>query len=174
MEQLQNQIADLERYISFLQDAHPNRRPPQPVQNSGLPLPRSHDTDTKIHVPHYKSHDSKIRKRSKSTGSHDHVTKSHDKSQDKPLDPVSHEDKPKKAEPADEETPTPTTPKDVIGPFLRHGDRPVPEYRLALTQLDGVDCVVDSSRFEWGKESSLGEPLQGSKVRDKSIWSIQS
>ena len=61
--------------------------------------------------------------------------------------------------------PSPLSRKELVGPFMRYGSQPVPRYRLAMTQLDGVECVVDSTRCEWGKQSSLGDPmLEGTKV----------
>ena len=38
-------------------------------------------------------------------------------------------------------------------------DPPTPKYRLSMTQLDGVDCVVDATRCEWEKMDSLGRSL---------------
>ncbi len=157
--QLQSQIEDLERYITFLQDAHPSKptSPITPPQGSGLPLPRSRDIDTGIHVPHHRSRDSKSSKKK----SHDNTTKSRDRRHY-----PQHDDMKRVtfAESAHNGEVTPTTPIEMIGPFLRHGNQAVPEYRLALTQLDGVDCAMDASRSEWVQEGSLGEPLQGSKV----------
>ncbi len=169
--QLQSQIEDLERYISFLQDAHPvkphpSKPPPSTKQGSGLPLPRSHDIDTGIHVPHHRSRDSKSSKKR----SHDTHSKSQDNATSSDSGIKSHypqrEDIKRVAfaESARNNETTPTAPIDVIGPFLRHGNQAVPDYRLTLTQLDGADCSVDASRSEWGQEGSLGEPLQGSKV----------
>ena len=39
-------------------------------------------------------------------------------------------------------------------------DPPMPQYRLSMTQLDGVACVVDSTHCEWEKMDSLGRALQ--------------
>ncbi len=36
---------------------------------------------------------------------------------------------------------------------------PTPQYRLSMAQLDGVECVVDSTRCEWEKMDSLGKAL---------------
>ena len=115
-----------------------------------------------------------------SVESHDSVTESHDnepKSHDN-TKPVVIQPRPKKVtfaetiEDDDRDLATPPSPlsrKELVGPFMRHGSQPVPRYRLAMTQLDGVECVVDSTRCEWGKQSSLGDPLQErSKV---SCWS---
>ena len=41
----------------------------------------------------------------------------------------------------------------------RFEDPPTPQYRLSMAQLDGVDCVVDSTRCEWEKMDSLGKAL---------------
>ena len=38
-------------------------------------------------------------------------------------------------------------------------DPPAPQYRLSMTQLDGVDCVIDSTRCEWEKMDQLGRAL---------------
>ena len=42
------------------------------------------------------------------------------------------------------------------GPF---DDPPPPLYRLSMAQLDGVDCVIDSTRCEWEKMDQLGRAL---------------
>ena len=42
------------------------------------------------------------------------------------------------------------------GPYR---DPPTPLYRLSMTQLDGVDCMVDSTRCEWEKMDSLGRAV---------------
>lgn len=38
-------------------------------------------------------------------------------------------------------------------------DPPAPLYRLSMAQLDGVDCVIDSTRCEWEKMDQLGRAL---------------
>ena len=38
---------------------------------------------------------------------------------------------------------------------FRHDNPPPPLYRLSMTQLDGVECSVDSSHCEWEKRDSL-------------------
>ncbi len=165
MSQLQSQIEDLERYITFLQDAHPNKRPPPPSsRSSGLPLPRS------------RSHPHRSRGNEKKR-SHDPRDESRDSSGSVKTHYPQHEDVKQVtfAESAhnNEVTSPPATPSDVIGPFLRHGDQAVPDYHLTLTQLDRAECCVDTARSEWNREGSLGTPLEGSKVSPPPFVCVQ-
>ena len=36
---------------------------------------------------------------------------------------------------------------------------PTPQYRLSMAQLDGVECTVDSTKYEWEKMDSFGREL---------------
>lgn len=45
-------------------------------------------------------------------------------------------------------------------------DPPTPQYRLSMTQLDGVECAIDARRCEWEKMDSLGRSLGGHQGRD--------
>ena len=49
-------------------------------------------------------------------------------------------------------------------PFGDEFAGPVPQYRLSMAQLDGVDCTVDSTRCEWEKMDSLGSAFYQTKV----------
>ena len=37
----------------------------------------------------------------------------------------------------------------------------MPDYRLSLTQLDGVDCTIDSKMWEWERVDPLGSTYPG-------------
>ena len=51
----------------------------------------------------------------------------------------------------------------LVGPTIRQGHQPIPDYRLSLTQLDGVDCTIDSKMWEWERLDPLGSDLPGDR-----------
>ena len=136
--QLQNQIRDLERYITFLQASSPNPRPlTDDTSSSELDTSSSHDS------PYTKSHDL-----------HGH-TPSSKKRRSKKVTFAESQPSPSVSLPP----PSPASRSRLIGPTLGNRHQPVPDYRLSLTQLDGVDCSVESKMWEWERVDPLGSSL---------------
>lgn len=149
MSQLQNQIHDLERYIAFLQAASPNARPlPDDASSSELDSSSPHDyhTPTMSHDPTTKSHDYRHRSSSSSSSAKKRrpkrVTFAESDSSSGTLPP-----------------PSPLSRLQLVGPTLGNRHQPIPDYRLSLTQLDGVDCTIDSKMWEWERVDPLGSSL---------------
>ena len=65
--------------------------------------------------------------------------------------------------------PSPDSRHKLIGPFVEKTRQPVPDYRLSMTQLDGVDCLMDNTMREWEKVDSLGDPLLYDGVQVRSV-----
>ena len=153
MTQLQNQIHDLERYIAFLQAASPNR--PSLTDDMSSSEPDSSSSGRDYYTP---------------TKSHDHTTRSHDhtSSKKKHRSSTSSSSRPKKVTFAESSgivpPPSPISRSQLVGPTLGRTHQPVPDYRLSLTQLDGVDCTIDSKMWEWERLDPLGSGLAGDYV----------
>ena len=146
MTQLQNQIHDLERYIAFLQAASPNHPLTDDASSSELDSSSSRNYPTP-------------------NKSHDYTTRSHDRhaSSSKKKHRSSTSSRPKKVTFAESDLPSGSVPlpspisrSRLIGPTLGNRHQPVPDYRLSLTQLDGVDCTIDSKMWEWERLDPLG------------------
>ena len=154
--QLQNQIHDLERYIAFLQAASPNR--PSLVDDTSSSEPDSSSSGYDYHTP-AKSHDHTIR-------SHDHSSSSTKKRRSSTSSSGSR--RPKKVTFAESSgsvpPPSPISRSQLVGPTLGRTHQPIPDYRLSLTQLDGVDCSIDSKMWEWERVDPLGSGLAGDYV----------
>ena len=155
MTQLQNQIHDLERYIAFLQAASPNR-PSLTDDNTSSSELDSSSSGRDYYTP---------------PKSHDYTTRSHDHSSSKKKrrsSTSSSNSRPKKVTFAESTgsvpPPSPISRSQLIGPTLGRTHQPVPDYRLSLTQLDGVDCTVDSKMWEWERVDPLGSGLAGDYV----------
>ena len=155
--QLQNQIHDLERYIAFLQAANPNH-PSLNDDTSSSDNSSSHDYRTST-----KSHDLTAR-------SHDHHSKKNRRSS------TSSNSRPKKVTFAESDfssgsvpLPSPASRSRLVGPTLKHVHQPVPDYRLSLTQLDGVDCTIDSKMWEWERLDPLGTGFPGDYIGDQGL-----
>lgn len=126
--QLQNQIKDLERYITFIQTARPKM---------------SHD-------PHQESHD---------TNPHHQLPSPLALTNSKPKKVTFADDLDGNLEPDKVPLPSPLSRTKLVGPLVDKKRQPVPDYRLSMTQLDGVDCLMDNTMKEWEKVDSLGDPL---------------
>ena len=158
MTQLQNQIHDLERYIAFLQAASPNH--PSLTDDTSGSEPDSSSSSRDYYTPS-KSHDHTAR-------SHDHSSSS---SKKKRRSSTSNSGRPKKVTFAESDSssgsvplPSPISRSQLVGPTLGRTHQPIPDYRLSLTQLDGVDCTIDSKIWEWERLDPLGSGLPGDYV----------
>ena len=152
MGQLQVQIQDMERYISFLQAGQPLRHP------APAATIRSHDPDSESHDDEDDDTDSspdtdrgtRIKRNSSLPNLKKRVSFAedhHSRYYDLATAP-----------------PSLASRGRLVGPVMERERQPVPNYRLSLTQLDGVHCSVDTSRMEWEKADSLKDPLQQSQV----------
>lgn len=154
--QLQNQIHDLERYIAFLQAASPNR--PSLVDDASSSELDSSSSGYDYHTP-AKSHDHTIRSHDHSSSKKKHRSSTSSSSTSRRLKRVTFAESSGSVPP-----PSPISRSQLVGPTLGRMHQPVPDYRLSLTQLDGVDCSIDSKMWEWERVDPLGSGLAGDYV----------